>query len=64
MLLLPKELVPERRHLRTLALYVAAGALFVAIGLIEHEFMLSMPVGAAFLLIVVVAVPAVVRRFR
>ncbi len=57
-------LVPERAQLPTLALYVLAGALYVTVGLINDNFLLSMPVGAAYLLIVVWLVPWLVRRLR
>jgi hypothetical protein len=47
---------------RELALYLAAGVLYVAIGVSFPEFMFSWVVAAAFLVVCVVVVPAVVRR--
>jgi putative Ca2+/H+ antiporter (TMEM165/GDT1 family) len=49
---------------RELALYVAAGALYVAIGVFVPEVLLAWPVGAAFLLVAVWLLPAAVRRLR
>jgi len=47
-----------------LALYLAAGVAYVVLGVIEPSFLLSWVEGAAFLLLAVWIVPAVVRRFR
>jgi uncharacterized membrane protein (DUF485 family) len=47
-----------------LALYVAAGALYVAIGVAVPEFLFSWVVAAAYLLLCVVALPALARRLR
>ena len=47
-----------------LALYLAAGAVYVAIGVAAPEFLFSWVVAAGYLLLVVVAVPFVIRRFR
>jgi len=49
---------------RELALYVAAGVLYVAIGVNFPEFLFSWVVAAAFLLVCVVAIPAAVRLLR
>jgi hypothetical protein len=49
---------------RELALYLAAGAVYVAIGVTFVEFLFSWVVAAVFLLIAVVAVPALVGRLR
>ena len=49
---------------RALALYVAAGVLYVAIGVNFPEFLFSWVVAAGYLLLCVVALPAVVRRLR
>ena len=49
---------------RELALYLAAGAVYVAIGVAAPEFLFSWVVAAGYLLLVVVAVPFVIRRFR
>ncbi len=52
-----------RRHELVVALgYVAASALYVLIGVTYTDFLLSVFVGTAYLLIVVWLVPFVVRR--
>lgn len=56
--------LPRRSDLPTLAIYLAAGALYILIGILETDFLLSWYVGAAYLLLVVWVVPAAVRRFR
>jgi hypothetical protein len=45
-----------------LALYVGAGVVYVAIGVTFVEFLFSWVVAAGFLLLGVVALPALVRR--
>jgi len=55
---------PRRRDLRPLALYLAAGALYVAIGVLETDFLFSWFSGAVFLLVVVWLIPAAIRRLR
>lgn len=57
-------LIPEREHLPTLALYAGAGAVYVVIGLITQDFLLSMPIAIGYLLIVVWLLPGLVRRLR
>ncbi len=52
------------RGRRELALYLGAGALYVAIGVAVPEFMFSWVVAAGYLLVVVVALPFLVRRLR
>jgi hypothetical protein len=47
---------------RELALYVAAGVVYVAIGVNFPEFLFSWVVATAYLLVCVVALPVVVRR--
>ena len=47
-----------------LALYLAAGAVYIAIGVTFVEFLFSWIVAAVFLLIAVVGLPALVRRLR
>jgi hypothetical protein len=47
-----------------LALYVAAGAVYVAIGVTKVEFLFSWVVAAAYLVLCVVLLPAFVRRLR
>ena len=49
---------------RELALYVAAGALYVAIGVAVPEFLFSYVVGVGFLLLCVVVLPVLARRLR
>jgi hypothetical protein len=49
---------------RELALYVAAGVLYIAIGVTFPEFMFSWIVAAAYLFVCVVVLPAAVRRLR
>ncbi len=49
---------------RELALYLAAGVVYVAIGVAFVEFLFSWFVAAAYLLLWVVALPALVRRLR
>jgi hypothetical protein len=47
---------------RELALYLAAGVVYVAIGVTAVEFLFSWFVAAAYLLVCVVALPALVHR--
>ena len=47
---------------RELALYMAAGVVYVAIGVTFVEFLFSWVVAAGYLLVCVVALPALVRR--
>ncbi|MGH3038987.1 MAG: hypothetical protein ACRDLZ_06200 [Gaiellaceae bacterium] len=47
-----------------LALYLAAGAVYVAIGVAVPEFLFTWAVAAGYLLLVVVALPFVVGRLR
>jgi hypothetical protein len=49
---------------RELALYLAAGLVYVAIGVAVPEFLFSGLVAVVFLLLFVLALPAVVRRLR
>ena len=49
---------------RELAIYLAAGIVYVAIGVAFPEFLFSWVVAAGYLLVCVVVLPAVVRRFR
>ena len=50
--------------MRELALYVVAGVVYVAIGVAFPEFLFSWFVAAAYLLLCVVALPALARRVR
>ena len=54
---------PDRRQLATLGGYAAAAAVYVAIGVAVTDFLLSVFVATAYLLLTVWLVPAVVRRF-
>ena len=56
--------LPRRDQLPTLALYLAAGALYVGIGLITQDFLFSVVVAIGYLLIVAWLVPLAVRRLR
>jgi len=49
---------------RELALYLAAGVAYVAIGVRFPEFLFSWVVGAGFVLLCVAVLPAVVRLLR
>jgi hypothetical protein len=49
---------------RELALYVAAGVIYVAIGVAFPEFLFSWPVAAGYLVTCVVILPAAVGRVR
>ena len=52
------------RGRRELALYLAAGAVYVAVGVAVPEFLFTWVVAAAFLLLVVVVLPFAIRRLR
>jgi hypothetical protein len=54
--------VPSRRQLAAAAGYAAAAALYVLIGVLVTDFLLSVFVAIAYLLLVAWAVPAGVRR--
>jgi len=56
------ERVPTRRQLAVFLGYAAAAALYIAIGLLTVDFILSVFVGIAYLLAVAWLVPAVLRR--
>jgi hypothetical protein len=50
--------------MREVALYLAAGAVYVAIGVAFPEFLFAWFVAVGFLLFSVVVLPALVSRFR
>jgi hypothetical protein len=50
--------------MRELALYLATGAIYVALGVAFPELLFSWPAGAGFLLLGVWILPALVRRLR
>ena len=52
------------RGWRELALYLAAGAVYVAVGVAVPEFLFTWVVAAGYLLLMVVALPFVVGRLR
>jgi hypothetical protein len=49
---------------RELALYVAAGAVYVGIGVAVPEFLFAWLAAAAYLLVAVWLLPEIVRRLR
>jgi hypothetical protein len=49
---------------RELALYLAAAAVYIAVGVAKPELLFSWVVAAGYLLFAVVALPFVVRRLR
>jgi hypothetical protein len=49
---------------RTLVVYLAAAAVYIALGVILPELLLSWIVGVAYLLVAVWLVPALARRVR
>jgi hypothetical protein len=53
---------PDRRQLITLLGYAGAAAVYVTIGVLTTDFLLSVFVAAAFLLLTVWIVPLIVRR--
>jgi len=53
---------PSRQQLVTLAGYAAAAAIYIAIGVAYTDFLLSVFVATAYLLIVTWVVPLAVRR--
>jgi hypothetical protein len=50
--------------LRTLALHLGVAAAYVTLGVFVPEVLISWPVGAAFYLLGVWALPALVQRLR
>ena len=50
--------------MRTLLLYGVAAAVYIAVGVAFPNFLLAWPVGAAYLLVAVWLLPALVRRLR
>jgi hypothetical protein len=52
------------RGRRELALYLAAGAVYVAIGIAAPEFLFTWVVATGYLLLVVVALPFLIGRLR
>ena len=61
---LDDSLIPSRRQLAVFGGYVACAALYIGIGLVSLDFLLSFWVAAAYLLVVAWAVPAIALRLR
>ena len=53
---------PSRRDLLTFGGYVLAGAVYIAIGVAETDFLLSFWVALVYVVVATWAVPAAVRR--
>ena len=53
---------PDRRQFVTLLAYAGAAAIYITIGVMTTDFLLSVFVACAFLLLTVWLVPAIVRR--
>jgi hypothetical protein len=60
--LLKRPDVPSRNDLRVLAGYCLAAAVYIAIGVTYVDFLLSVVVGMAYLVVATWLVPMVVRR--
>lgn len=60
--LLKRPDVPSRSDLRIFAGYCLAAAVYIAIGVTYVDFLLSVVVGMAYLLVAVWLVPTLVRR--
>jgi hypothetical protein len=56
--------LPNKRDLRAFLVYVAAGVLYIAIGVAYTPFLFAWVTAGAFLLVVLWVVPAIVRRLR
>jgi hypothetical protein len=56
--------VPSRSDLRVFAGYCLAAAVYIAIGVAYNDFLLSVVVGIAYIVVAAWLVPTVVRRFR
>ena len=56
--------VPSRSDLYVLAGYCLAAAVYIAIGVTYVDFLLSVVVGMAYLLVAAWLVPTLVRRIR
>jgi hypothetical protein len=50
--------------MRELLLYVSAGIVYTTLGVLDQNVLYSVFVGAAFLVVWVVVLPALVRRLR
>lgn len=56
--------VPSPSDLRVFAGYCAAAAVYIVIGVIYDDFLLSVVVGIAYLVVAAWLVPGAVRRMR
>jgi fatty acid desaturase len=57
-----RPLIPNRPDLRVFAGYVLAAAVYIAIGVAVTDFLLSVWVGVAYILVAAWLVPTLVRR--
>ena len=55
---------PSRRELRALLVYVGAAVVYIVIGVFTTDFLFSVFVAAAYLLVAAWLVPAGIRRLR
>jgi hypothetical protein len=56
--------VPTRSDLRVFAGYCAAAAVYIVIGVVYDDFLLSVVVGMAYLVVAAWLVPRTIRRMR
>jgi hypothetical protein len=56
--------VPSRSDLRVFAGYCAAAAVYIVIGIVYDDFLLSVVVGIGYLVVAAWLVPRAVRRMR
>ncbi len=56
--------LPTRRDLRGFAPYGLAAAVYIAIGVVYQDFLLSVVVGIGYLVLAAWLLPAAVRRLR
>ena len=56
--------VPSRSDLRVFAGYCAAAAVYIVIGVVYDDFLLSVVVGMAYIVIAAWLVPMAIRRLR
>jgi hypothetical protein len=56
--------VPSRSDLRVFAGYCLAAAVYIAIGVAYNDFLLSVVVGIAYIVIAAWLVPMAIRRLR
>jgi hypothetical protein len=56
--------VPSRNDLHVFAGYCLAAAVYIAIGVVYNDFLLSVVVGIAYIVIAAWLVPMAIRRLR